>query len=888
MMKFATFLLISMLGTLFAAAQDRAPAPPRRDHPPHIIERFDRDGDGKLNEEEERRLFRELGPPPDRRGRGPGGPGGGPGGRSVEERETILVPEFDKDGDGVLNAEERKKAREHVKANPRPRGGRRGGRGRGPGGGSSEPAKPGAKLTQKDVSFHPDSGFYDTDVIQTIFLEFQSEDWEEEMADFYRSDVVVPAKLTIDGKTLEHPVGMGFRGNSSFFSVSKGSKRSFAVSIDAYDEDQRLKGYRTLNLLNGHADPSWIREALFSKVISPYIAMYKVNYVRVVINGENWGLYINSQQFNKDFLEENYGTKKGVRWKVPAMADGGFRYSGDEVAEYKRGYQLKTGKAGEEAWTRLIELCKTLHDATPETAMETLSPILDVDEALWFLAVDNVFQDADGYLSRASDFVFYQDPDGRFHVLPYDSNETFRAAGGGGPGRGRGPGGRRGPGGFDPRRDRDRPGEGRPGGERPRPEGRSREGRLEGRPEGRPDRERRPEGRESERRDDRRPEGRPEREGDRPRGERPDRGPGGGGGGEPFGRDPLTGANDEQLPLAKALLSVPALRARYLHHVRVLMEDWLVWEKIEPAAKKLRQLISEDVTKDTKKLYATANFEKSLTEEVSSGRRPLPSLKAFVEGRAKFLKEHKALQAPVPGIESVKAGKAKPGAAVSITATAQPEPAVATMVLYYGQPGKPFTAVTMELGDDGYQAEIPAHDAGTRIAYYVEARTAKDAAASYAPRLGERAPSFVQVAVEKSGESPVVLNELMASNEKTIADPQGEHDDWIELRNTGEEVIDLSGYFLSDNEEKIRKWSFPKGTTIAPGGFLLVWADEDGKKKGLHANFKLAKSGETIVLSNSAGQVVDVVSYEALSAGKTYARTKDGWSVQDATPAKGN
>lgn len=350
----------------------------------------------------------------------------------------------------------------------------------------------------------------------------------------------------------------------------------------------------------------------------------------------------------------------------------------------------------------------------------------------------------------------------------------------------------------------------------------------------------------------------------------------------------MTGADDERLPLAKALLSVPALRARYLHHVRVLMEDWLAWEKIEPAATDLQKLIGVDVAKDTRKLYPTASFEKALTEDVSSGRRPLPSLKSFVEGRAKFLEEHEALQAPAPGIASVKAGAAKPGKAVAITATVQQEPAVATMVLYYGQIGKPFTAVPMESTEDGYRAEIPAHEAGAKIAYYVEARTAKDAAASYAPRLGERSPGVLKVAVEKSGESAVLLNELMAGNEKAIADPQGEYDDWIELHNTGDEVLDLSGYFLSDNAEKIRKWSFPKGTTIAPGGYLLVWADEDGKKKGLHANFKLAKAGETIVLSNPDGEVVDVVSYQSLADGKSYARKKEGWSVEEATPAARN
>ena len=42
----------------------------------------------------------------------------------------------------------------------------------------------------------------------------------------------------------------------------------------------------------------------------------KTNLVKLVINGENWGVYINLQQYNKDFLAEQFGTKSGVRWKV--------------------------------------------------------------------------------------------------------------------------------------------------------------------------------------------------------------------------------------------------------------------------------------------------------------------------------------------------------------------------------------------------------------------------------------------------------------------------------------------------------------------------------------------------------------------------------------------
>src|SRR5690606_11412226 len=46
---------------------------------------------------------------------------------------------------------------------------------------------------------------------------------------------------------------------------------------------------------------------------------------------------------------------------------------------------------------------------------------------------------SDGYWTRASDYTMYRGRDGRFHLVPHDMNEAFRA--GGGPGGGRRPGG---------------------------------------------------------------------------------------------------------------------------------------------------------------------------------------------------------------------------------------------------------------------------------------------------------------------------------------------------------------------------------------------------------------------------------------------------------------
>jgi hypothetical protein len=601
---------------------------------------------------------------------GRGGPGG-PGGMMRQERK--LVKEFDKDGNGWLNQEERRAARELIQkerasgqgqgrfgfggpggpggpgglgppggpgapgrpggdgppggpgapgAAPPPGGpgapgapgavgppggpgapggpggfgppGGPGGFGRGGGFGrrNREPAKPGPRVSPAEVKNYPKASLYDPTVLRTLFIEFENSDWEAEMADFRSTDVEVPVTLTVDGKKYPN-VGMHFRGASSYFMVPAGYKRSLNVSMDLADKKQRLYGYKTLNLLNSNGDATFLSSILYSHIARQYIPAPKANLVKVVINGESWGVYVNVQQFDKKFVEEAFKSDKGVRWKVPGSPGGraGLGYIGEDVAAYKRLYEIKNEdpKVAEKAWKDLIALCKTLTETPLEKLEESLNPILDVDGVLKFLALDIVLMNSDGYWTRASDYSIYQDPKGKFHILPHDMNESFRP--GGGPGFGpRGGGGPRGgapaggPGDGAPRAGAPGggPGGGAPGGERPRGSG--------------------------------------------------------------MELDPLIGSNDPIKPLRSRLLAVPSLKARYLRYVRSIAEEWLDWKKIEPLVARYRTLVEKEVEADTRKLSSFAEFKTSLGEAVPAGALEGPrravSLKEFFDQRRAYLLNH--------------------------------------------------------------------------------------------------------------------------------------------------------------------------------------------------------------------------------------------------------
>ncbi len=445
-----------------------------------------------------------------------------------------------------------------------------------------EPGKPGPRVTPADVKNYPNATLYEPGVLRTLFLEFESKDWETELAEFKNTDVEVPATLTVDGKTYPN-VGVHFRGMSSFGMAPAGSKRSLNLKLDFVDPKQRLYGYRTLNLLNSASDPSFLSTVIYSHIARKYIPAPNANLAKVVINGESWGIYANAQQFNNEFIAEHFKNTKGARWKVP-VGGGGLDYLGDNLDEYKRRYEIKSAD-NEKSWKALIELCRVLSKTPLDQLEEALKPILNIDEVLWFLALDVALINNDGYWTRASDYCIFLDEKGKFHLIPHDMNETFQSAmsfmmmpGG------RRPGGR--PGG---------PPADQPGGALP-------QARLPG-------------------------------------GQAmPPRGPG-------LELDPLVALDDPSKPLRSRLLAVPSLRTRYLQNVRTIATDWLDWKNLGPVVEQYRTLVEKEVEIDTRKLASTAAFKRAVSDSTEAqpetpGRRPSQSLRTFADQRRKYLLNH--------------------------------------------------------------------------------------------------------------------------------------------------------------------------------------------------------------------------------------------------------
>ncbi|HEX4613789.1 MAG TPA: CotH kinase family protein [Urbifossiella sp.] len=562
---------------------------------------------------------------------------GPPGGQ-----ERKLLAKFDKDGNGRLDQDERQAARESMKNEGGKGGFGKGGFGmKGGFGKGGEPARPGRKLTPADVPAYPDRPLYDPTVLRTLFLQFENPDWEAELEAFHNSDVEVPCTVVADGKTYKD-VGVHFRGMSSYMGVAAGYKRSLNLSFDFADAKQKLLGYKTLNLLNGHDDPSLLSTVLYSHVARQYTPTPNANHVRVVINGESWGVYANAQQFDKAFLQENYGSSKGTRWKVKGSpgGGGGLDYVGDNVDDYRRRYQIKGGD-DEKAWKALINLCKTMAQTPPDRLEAALRPILDVDSLLWFLALDVALINNDGYWVRASDYTIFLDDKGKFHMVPHDMNEAFRGGMGGPPGGGFA--------GFLPR-----PGEVLPGplanGLGLTAEQKQKLDEVQKDVDAKLD---------ALLTADQRKQLKAMRDG--PPGGFPGGGfPGGPGGfGPPGGMgmggkgggvelDPLVALEDPRKPLRSKVLAVPALKAKYLGCVKAVAADGLDWAKLGPVVSGYRALLLDEVKVDTRKLDAFEAFDRATGEAPGAAGGRGMSLRGFADARRAFLLNHPAVKDAAP------------------------------------------------------------------------------------------------------------------------------------------------------------------------------------------------------------------------------------------------
>lgn len=135
---------------------------------------------------------------------------------------------------------------------------------------------------------------------------------------------------------------------------------------------------------------------------------------------------------------------------------------------------------------------------------------------------------------------------------------------------------------------------------------------------------------------------------------------------------------------------------------------------------------------------------------------------------------------------------------------------------------------------------------------------------------------------------PIVLSEVLASN-RTYPNSNGQFLDYIEILNTTDSPIDISGYTIGDQPDSIG-YTFPNGTVIQAHSYVVCWCDKESDSDR-YAKFGISKKGEdTIYLYNNANVLIDQVDVPAVNDNVPLIRNEAGeWELGiHATPGFAN
>ncbi|MDD5508708.1 MAG: CotH kinase family protein [Bacteroidales bacterium] len=276
--------------------------------------------------------------------------------------------------------------------------------------------------------FPEKSQIYRDDVVARIDILIHP-DTLEWIYDNVESDHEFPATFIFNNGTVHDTVeeiGFRLRGNTSRYS----KKKSFKVSFNTFHSGRKYHAVEKMNLNGEHNDPSVIRSKICWDMLrqmgvpAPY-----ANHVEVYINGNYYGLYINVEHVDEEFVLSRFGNNGGNLYKCLWPAD--LTYLGTNPDNYKfmsgdrRAYELTINEDIDD-YADLRDFIQMLHSATDDEFKCKIDQLFNVYDYLKVMAFDILTANWDGYIYNKNNFYLYHNTQtGKFEYIPYDLDNTF-------------------------------------------------------------------------------------------------------------------------------------------------------------------------------------------------------------------------------------------------------------------------------------------------------------------------------------------------------------------------------------------------------------------------------------------------------------------------------
>ncbi|MBK8489493.1 MAG: CotH kinase family protein [Saprospirales bacterium] len=221
-------------------------------------------------------------------------------------------------------------------------------------------------------------------------------------------------------------IGFRLRGNTSRYAA----KKSFKVSFNTYEPGRKWEGLEKLNLNGEHNDPAVIRSKICWDLLRWIdVPAPRSNHVELYINGDFYGLYINVEHIDEEFVQLRYGNNDGNLYKCLYPAD--LVYKGNNPDLYKeefwgrRAYELITNTDLDD-YSDLAHFIDVLNNTPLANLPCELEQVFEVDTYLKAIAFDVLSGNWDGSIFNKNNFYLYHNlATGKFEYIPYDLDNTL-------------------------------------------------------------------------------------------------------------------------------------------------------------------------------------------------------------------------------------------------------------------------------------------------------------------------------------------------------------------------------------------------------------------------------------------------------------------------------
>lgn len=270
---------------------------------------------------------------------------------------------------------------------------------------------------------------YHHNQIHTLELEFYNANYHATLTYWKQNNIdnALPAKFDYAGIHFDS-VAVKYKGNSTFVTPNTFNNPKVPYNIDLNDlvPGQQVFRYRKLKLGNAYFDPSFCKEVLASYIYKQYLPCYEANLIKLYVNGDYLGVYVNEEDVGFQFLKKHFGENNGPFFKCEPMTESeaghpvdlpDLVWRGNDTLNYYESYQRKSSGG----WSEFLNFIDVLNNNPAN-----IEQVLNVDRVLWNFAVTQVLSNEDTYNTTIiHNYYMYQTPDGKFQMLPWDLTESF-------------------------------------------------------------------------------------------------------------------------------------------------------------------------------------------------------------------------------------------------------------------------------------------------------------------------------------------------------------------------------------------------------------------------------------------------------------------------------